>query len=225
MAIKEVVLERIPSQDAVLYINKSGISFSASFIKKEKLEAAEGVKFFVDDEDPYFLGFIFTSDSSTPNTLSLMASGRSKGGSAGVTIKAAELINKSIVLKSIQSLPNKLDRTFEINFNKQEKIYSILLRPNFEVTIKWSEKNRIPDSFSGIYRYLDNNGHIMYIGKGNIKSRASSPDRAQWGVAKIQYSVINSDEKSFYWENYYLERFVIMNGAKPPFNVIMGKSE
>ena len=173
MAIKEVVLERIPSQDAVLYINKSGISFSASFIKKEKLEAAEGVKFFVDDEDPYFLGFIFTSDSSTPNTLSLMASGRSKGGSAGVTIKAAELINKSIVLKSIQSLPNKLDRTFEINFNKQEKIYSILLRPNFEVTIKWSEKNRIPDSFSGIYRYLDNNGHIMYIGKGNIKSRAS----------------------------------------------------
>jgi len=225
MAIKEVVLERIPSQDAVLYINKSGISFSASFIKKEKLEAAEGVKFFVDDEDPYFLGFIFTSDSSTPNTLSLMASGRSKGGSAGVTIKAAELINKSIVLKSIQSLPNKLDRTFEINFNKQEKIYSILLRPNFEVTIKWSEKNRIPDSFSGIYRYLDNNGHIMYIGKGNIKSRASSPDRAQWGVAKIQYSVINSDEKSFYWENYYLERFVNMNGAKPPFNVIMGKSE
>ena len=47
MAIKEVVLERIPSQDSVLYINKSGISFSASFIKKEKLEAAEGVKFFV----------------------------------------------------------------------------------------------------------------------------------------------------------------------------------
>ena len=88
MAIKEVVLERIPSQDSVLYINKSGISFSASFIKKEKLEAAEGVKFFVDDEDPYYLGFIFTSDSSTPNTLSLMASGRSKGGSACVTIKA-----------------------------------------------------------------------------------------------------------------------------------------
>ena len=76
MVIKEVVLERIPSQDSVLYINKSGISFSASFIKKEKLEAAEGVKFFIDDEDPYFLGFVFTDDSNSPNTLSLMASGR-----------------------------------------------------------------------------------------------------------------------------------------------------
>lgn len=225
MAIKEVVLERIPSQDSVLYINKSGISFSASFIKKEKLEAAEGVKFFVDDEDPYYLGFVFTTDSSAPNTLSLMASGRSKGASAGVTIKAAELINKSIVLKSIQKLPNKLDRTFEINFDKQQKIYSILLRPNFEVTVNWSDKNRIPDSFSGIYRYLDNNGQTVYIGKGNIKARALSPERTQWGVTKIQYSVIANDEKSYYWENYYLERFVSINGAKPPFNVIMGKSE
>jgi hypothetical protein len=225
MAIKEVVLERIPSQDSVLYINKSGISFSASFIKKEKLEAAEGVKFFVDDEDPYYLGFVFTTDSSAPNTLSLMASGRSKGASAGVTIKAAELINKSIVLKSIQKLPNKLDRTFEINFDKQQKIYSILLRPNFEVTVNWSDKNRIPDSFSGIYRYLDNNGQTVYIGKGNIKARALSPERTQWGVTKIQYSVIENDEKSYYWENYYLERFVSINGAKPPFNVIMGKSE
>ena len=225
MAIKEVVLERIPSQDSVLYINKSGISFSASFIKKEKLEAAEGVKFFVDDEDPYYLGFIFTSDSSAPNTLSLMASGRSKGGSAGVTIKATELINKSIVLKSIQKMPNKLDRTFEIASDKQQKIYFILLRPNFEVTVNWSDKNRIPESFSGIYRYLDNNGQTVYIGKGNIKSRASSPERTEWGVAKIQYSVIDSDEKSFYWENYYLERFVSTNGARPPFNVIMGKSK
>lgn len=225
MAIKEVVLERIPSQDSVLYINKSGLSFSASFIKKEKLESAQGVKFFVDDEDPYYLGFIFTHDSSAPNTLSLMASGRSKGGSAGVTIKAAELINKSIVLKSIQNMPNKLDRTFEIAFDKKQKIYSIHLRPNFEITVNWSDKNRIPDSFSGIYRYLDNNGQTLYIGKGNIKARALSSDRAQWGVTKIQYSVIENDEKAYYWENYYLDRFVSINGAKPPFNVIMGKSE
>jgi len=53
MAIKEVSLDRIPAQDSVLYINKSGISFSANFIKKEKLQDAKGVKFFADDEDPY----------------------------------------------------------------------------------------------------------------------------------------------------------------------------
>jgi len=226
MALKEVVLERIPAQDSVLYINKSGISFSAKFIKKEKLENAEGVKFFLDDEDPYFLGFIFTNDSNTPNTLSLMASGRgTKGASAGVTIKARELINKNLVLKSIINLPNKFDRTFEITFDKQRKIFFILLRPNFEVTVNWSDRNKIPDSYSGIYRYLDRNSQTIYIGKGNIKVRANSPERVEWGVFKIQYSVIQSDEKSFYWENYYLERFVHSNGSKPPFNVIMGKSE
>ena len=225
MALKEVVLERIPSQDSVLYINKSGISFSANFMKKERLENAEGIKFFFDEDDPYFLGFLFTNDSSTPNTLSLMASGRSKGGSAGVTIKARELINKNLILKSIINLPNKVDRTFEIVFDKQRKIYFILLRPNFEVTVNWSDKNKIPESFSGIYRYLDRNSQIIYIGKGFIKNRASSPERVEWGVVKIQYSVIESDEKSFYWENYYLDRFVSVNGSKPPFNVIMGKAE
>lgn len=65
----------------------------------------------------------------------------------------------------------------------------------------------------------------MYIGKGNIRARALSPERTQWGVTRIQYSVIEGDDKSYYWENYYLERFVSINGAKPPFNVIMGKSE
>ena len=33
------------------------------------------------------------------------------------------------------------------------------------------------------------------------------------------------DEKSYSWENYYLERYVSTFGSKPPFNVIMGKSE
>ena len=225
MAIKEVALDRIPAQDSVLYINKSGITFSANFIKKHNLQDSEGVKFFQDDEDPYYLGFKFGSDSREPNTLSLLASGRSKGGSAGFTIKASELINKNSLLKSIQKLPEKQDRTFEIHFDKKTGIYSILLRPNFEISINWSEKSRIPEEYSGIYRYLNRDGSIIYIGKGAIKSRANSPERKDWGVERLEYSVITDDSKCYYWENYYLERFVAIHGAKPPFNVIMGKSE
>ena len=224
MAIKEVTLDRIPSQDAVLYINKSGLTFSANFIKKHDLQNSEGVKFFSDDDDPFFLGFKFAGDASEPNTLTLLASGRSKGGSAGFTIKATELINKNAILKSIQKLPEKQDRTFEIFFDKKNSMYSILLRPNFEITIHWSERNKIPEEYSGIYRYSNKEGQTLYIGKGDIKSRANSPERKDWGVSKIEYSVILDDTKCFYWENYYLERFVTTYGAKPPFNVIMGKS-
>ena len=225
MAVKEVSLDRIPSQDAVLYINKSGITFSANFIKKHKLQSHQGVKFFVDDEDPYYLGFKFTLETTEANTLSLLASGRSKGGSAGFTIKASELINKNAILKNIQKLPEKADRTFEIMFNKKNDIFSIILRPNFEISVNWSERNRIPENYMGIYKYLSKDNQVLYIGKGNIKMRALSIDRNDWGVHKIQYSVIDNEESSFYWENYYLERFVSLNGAKPPFNVILGKRE
>ena len=166
MALKEVTLERIPSQDSVLYVNKSGLTFSANFIKKNNLQDAQGVKFFSDDEDPYYLGFKFVADSSEPNTLTLLASGRSKGGSAGFTIKASELINKNAILKSVQKLPEKQDRTFEIHFDKREKIYSILLRPNFEISTNWADKNKIPEEYLGIYRYLNKDGQILYIGKG-----------------------------------------------------------
>lgn len=225
MVIKEVSLNRIPAQDSVLYINKSGITFSAHFIKKHELSQHKGVKFFSDDEDPYYLGFKFTMDTSGTNTLSLMASGRSKGGSAGVTLKAGELINRSTVLRSIQKLKVKTDKTFEIFFDPKLDLYSVMLRPNFEITINWSDRNKIPDNVIGIYQYVSKDSQVLYIGKGKIKSRANSPERNEWGIAKIQYSVLNDDEKCFFWENYHLERYVSTTGAKPPFNVIMGKSE
>ena len=225
MAIKEVSLNRIPAQDSVLYVNKSGITFSAHFIKKHDLTNHKGIKFFSDDEDPYYLGFKFTKDNSGPNTLSLMASGRSKGGSAGVTLKAAELINGSTVLKSIQKLKDKTDKTFEIVFDPKLDLYSVMLRPNFEITVNWSDRNKISDNLIGIYRYVSRDSQVLYIGKGKIKSRANSPERNEWGIAKIQYSVLNDDERCFFWENYHLEKFVASTGARPPFNVIMGKSD
>ena len=224
MVIREVPLERVPSQDAVLYINKSGITFSARFIKKEGLEKAESVKFFLDDEDPHFLGFMFFEEVGVSNTLSLMASGRSKGGSAGATIKAAELINSNPILKSIQKLPRKQDRTFEISKDRKTGIYSISLRPTFEISLSWENRNQIPDSYLGIYRYVNRDGQVIYIGKGSIKSRANSPERKEWGISRIEYSVLSSDEECFRWESYYIDRYVEMNGARPPLNLVMGKN-
>jgi len=225
MAIKEVSLDRIPAQDSVLVINKSGISFSAKFVKKEKLQDAKGVKFFVDDVDPYYLGFKFKNELDEPNTLSLIASGRTRGGGAGFTIKAAELINKNPILKNVQKMNSKQDRTFEIFFDKKESIYSILVRPNFEIIVNYLDKNTIPEAFKGIYRYRNKEDQIIYIGKGGIKTRVNSPERRDWGIQKIEYSILLDDELSFYWENYYLDRYLSTHGSKPPFNVIMGKSE
>ena len=146
MAVREVILERIPARDSVMVINQSGISWSASFIKKEKLEKMQGVSFLTDDEDPYFLGFSFHEIAGRANTLSLVQSGRSKGGSAGFTVKAQELISSNKVLLETIKLPNKQQRTFEIFKEKQEVHYKVLLRPMFEHAVKWSDRNKIEPS-------------------------------------------------------------------------------
>ena len=57
MAIRPIVLERKPSTGSVLAFSRSGISLSAAFISENKLENKEGIKFFRDDDDEYWLGF------------------------------------------------------------------------------------------------------------------------------------------------------------------------
>lgn len=167
MVIKEIPLNHIPAQDSVLYINKSGITFSVHFIRKHDLSQHKGVKFFSDDEDRYYLGLQFTTENSEPNTLLLMASGRSRGGSAGVTLKAAELINRRSVLKNIQNLKDKAKKTFEISFDSQLGLYSVILSPIVQITVNWTDKHKIPENLIGIYRYLSRDGQVLYIGKSN----------------------------------------------------------
>ena len=220
MAIREIRLERIPSQDAVFTINKTGIYFSAEFIRKFGLQKMEGITFLKDDDDPYFLGFKFRDSLRYPNTLALQANGRDTV--SGLMIKGSELISKSPVLQRIQKSLNKSDRTFELTYEKQGDYYFTFLRPIFELIVNWENRNTIPDDARGIYRYVDKNEQVLYIGKGVIKQRASSPERSDWGVHKIEYSILDDENKALEWESYYLDQFRSSNGLLPPFNRISG---
>ena len=224
MVIKEVILERIPAKDSVIYLNKSGISFSAAFVRKHNLTESEGVKFFVDDEDPHFLGFEFVNDTSQKNTLSLVASGRSKGGSAGFTVKAQELMRSNPILSTIASFEKKDDRTFEVSFDKKRKLFYIRLKPCFEFSVAWEARNTIPNGTKGIYRYLNKDEQVIYIGKGEIRSRADSSERREWQIRKIEYSIIEEEESSYFWEAHYIARHVSTYGTKPTYNLVLGHS-
>ena len=224
MVIKEVVLERIPSKDSVIYINKSGISFSAAFIRKQGLMKAEGVKFFLDDEDPYYLGFRFSESISEPNTLRLVAMGRSKGGSAGYTVKASELMRRNPVIAKVSQFPTKVDRTFEASYDKENKLFFAQLKPCFEISVSWEARSSIPEQIKGIYRYLNKENQVIYIGKGAVRARADSPERRDWQIRRIEYSVLSDESASFYWEDYYISRHQSDFGSKPVFNLISGHS-
>lgn len=219
---KKIILERIPSTSNTLTISKSGIGFSAKFIKSNNLEEKESIQFFSDSENIYKLGFKFLDEIGGPGTLSLMKSGR-KGTTSGRTVKATELISKVRILQEIQKNPIKQNRTFEIkNIKEDSGIFYIDLIPCFEFTKKIEKIGDLDDSVKGIYRYRNSEGTVIYIGKGTIKQRARSSERREWGINLIEYSIIADDEEAYKWEDYYLAKHFEEHGAKPSFNVIMG---
>jgi hypothetical protein len=218
MTIRKIILNRIPSQDEVLTIGKSGFTFGANFIKGNKLENKKSISFFSNDEDTYWLGFQFFDETGNPDSLGLM----SRKGSSTRGIKGSELINNNRILKAIQNESLKADRMFPIDFDKNNSCYFILLRPSFETKIQFEKKSEIPAETKGIYRYRDQKNSVIYIGKGDIKDRAADAQRRDWGIRDIEYSIINNDEKCYYWESYYIDQYIREFGAKPPLNRIAG---
>ena len=220
MAIRPIVIDRKPSAEHVLSFSKSGITLSAKFIREKELSDYEGIVFYRDDEDDYWLGFRLIQENNQADSLGLVAN----SSAASRYVKASEIINKTPVLSHIQGLEYKADRTFEIQWDKSNKLWFIRLRPVFERAVLWPDRNLIPDEVMGIYRYWSKNGDLLYIGKGWIKARANSPERQQWGIHKVEYSILPNDDESLRWESFYLEEHKNRYGVLPPYNRISGHS-
>ena len=224
MAIRPIILESVPITRDVVMISNSGISFSASFIKNKELLTMLSVEFFMDDEDQYKLLFRFYDEEGLPNALALKKQGRG-AVSNGRTTRAQSLFSKNRVLSSIQKLDNKSSKIFDIKFDKFNKYYFISLRPSFENFVLKTNSSSLPSNAIGIYRYLDKNGDVIYIGEGVIKERLQSTERKDWGIHKIEYSILNSKDESLKWESFYIGEYTNHFGLLPPFNRISGHSQ
>lgn len=221
MAWNEVKLERVYYGEDILTISKNGIFFNAQFVKKNIPDHLKGVKILSDDTNQYKFGFKFVPENgSHSNTLSLLRRKKLNGAS----VSSTQLLYKFPILKAYTKYESRSER--RVHIHKDERLdncFYINLTPSFEHTIKFEDLSQIPSGTSGIYRYLSNNSEIIYIGKGNIKDRAKAADRVEWNIKTIQYSIIESDDDAYYWENYHLEEFIKKNGGKPPFNINNGR--
>lgn len=225
MAIVEIIFNRTKgNHDEVLTITKNGLAFSASFIKNQKLEQKQAVKFYKDSENEYWLGFEFFDDKATTNSLALQSSATDGKSTFTRTLKATALFSSSIILQAIRENPNKLSKVFEIKKDKVNGKFFISLRPVFEKSIRFEERSSINSEIQGIYRYLNEKGEIIYIGKGFIKDRANSPERIKWQIKKIQYSELFTEEDCFKWESYYIDEYESEHGMIPVFNEIKGRN-
>ena len=102
--------------------------------------------------------------------------------------------------------------------------WTIRLAPWFEHSVQPADIGSV-EAAAGIYRYLDADGGVIYIGKGEVAARFRSPERREWDIAKVEYSEIDGEAKQYEWESFHMERFrERQNNRLPYFNRVSGRS-
>lgn len=206
------------ANEPLITVSGESFNFNASFAREAELRKYSKVSVFIDEKE-YKIGFEFHSRENERNTFTLQF--RVEKG-AGATIKAQEIIRNTPFIKKINSLRNAVDRRFPVAFDRIEKLYVINLSPAFEISI--DDNKSVSSETKGIYRYLDGDV-IVYIGRGNIKSRMNSPERKEWKFDKIQYSIVEDQEKQAEWEAYWIRRHrEDHHGLLPYYNKIEGRN-
>jgi hypothetical protein len=221
MSIRPIVLETVAASDQVLVFSPKRISLSAKFVRENKLSDMGFVLFLQDDEDPYWLGFRFFPSNPPVGSLAVVKS--SESATRGIT--ATGLINRSSVLSAIAKTKDKSSRTFAIDRDKVNDCWFVRLRPSFERVALLKDKNSIAPGVRGIYRYFDIQNSLLYIGQGIIRDRIDSPERSTWGIHRIEYSILETEQDCLAWESHYLLEHVERFGVKPPLNRVMGHSQ
>jgi hypothetical protein len=221
LAIRPVVLGGNQSSEEVLNIAPKNSSFSAKFIRNNNLEDMEFIQFLMDDENPFWLGFRFFKDKGPYGCLTL-------GGSADSATKrftSTGLVNGNPLLTAIARKADPASKTFSIQFDKRNECWFIELVPSFEKSFLLKDKATIPYEAKGIYRYLGIQGELLYIGKGRVRDRLESPERKEWGIHRIEYSIIETDDEALQWEAHYISEHVQRFGVLPPMNRVKGHSQ
>lgn len=197
-------------------IRKQHLGFNEVFVKLADLQKFNKVQIFIDNES-FKIGFKFHRGGH-PDYLTLFSDNPSHKTKA---TSAVQLIREYPFLKKIAELESHLDRQFVVLKDGQDKsLWAAQLYPAFErSTDSKSELSKL----KGIYRYKKEDGEIVYIGRGNILSRANSPERSRWVFDLIEYSVIDDATQQAKWEAHWLNKFVEQNGRLPIYNNLRPK--
>jgi hypothetical protein len=208
--IKKIIVQK---DEPSVTVSQNRFSFNAVMKKLAELDKYTHVTFYVDEENRR-IAFEFKQNSNDEDDYQIIKI------KSQIICASREIFKKQWVAKV-----NELKGQNVFAAKHEGKKWIITLCPAFENQIKRDDAKNIPVDIKGIYRYLDT-GRIVYIGKGNIKTRLNSSERGNWKFDLIEYSIINDDEKAFEWENYWIEKYKDENkGQLPTYNLISGHSE
>lgn len=231
MALKLFKPKKYTKFEEYIAFNKSGMYFSAGFVKAQNLDKSQYIKFYIDDEDEYKFAVSFSEEEDEDSLALTRTRGSRSNPANSFYVNAAKIRNTIPSIKKFykaylgsSNSEYKLDNKFQLKFDRasseqvNKKVFIFHLLPTFE---KECEPAFIPEG-SGIYRYLNENGSIIYIGKGNLKQRFSEFGREDWGVKKVEYSLVEDKERQEELETYYLDLYEKRHGVLPRENKVRG---
>ena len=219
MGVKIFIPPHTSKFDHNLSITAQGFGFSAKFIKDNNLEKNKFVQFGEDTENKFkfYVGF---PENNSESCFELQ--GHSKKN-FNRTVKAGFFINSNDILKEIKNDKSLTaqQRRFNLEYDKNNSMYFFQVIPNFESSCS-------PDNLEDvqcIYRYLNNDNIVIYIGIGNLKKRFKAPEKSSWisEVKTIEYSLVEDKNDREKFENISLKAYVSKYGQKPIYNKNLGK--
>lgn len=198
-----------------LRITSSGCYFTAAFMKRNNLTKSNSVRFYEFQDNQYKFGVEFSNSTEFAGGFSLVRNGRAVNS---CMTNPRSFVNNYPVLKEIIKDKTNKNR-FKITYDKLEKCFTFNIVPSFEYK---DYPSSIPDGAVGIYRYKDNNDNIIYIGRGNIKDRLKSPERKNWAVNIVEYSLVKDQADMKKYENFHIKKYKALYNRLPVHNLISG---
>lgn len=201
----------------VITIRRGGaLAISADFIRKAEISDCTRASLFL-SPDGYRLGLRFHCDQRDDDAFIMSLDGGGKT-SLNRLITAGALVRQSPVITALLREAGRTARRYE-PWRDQHGVWVVDLAPCFERTVRTvAELDR---NATGIYRYRFG-ADVIYIGRGRLFERASSPDRRGWEFDRIEFSVLNDDKAEQRWEAHWLNEHRDRYGRWPTYNRVGG---
>ena len=203
------------NEEPFVTVSPIEFGFNAVFARLAEIRADKHVTIHV-DPDNRKLGFEFHEEKGRDG---YTLTSHTKGRYSYFRCSSKALLKKYEWVRCVSKLSGA-GRRFRPR--KEGQLWVIQLCPAFEER-RARESANITPGIRGVYRYLRENGEIVYIGRGDIKARLASPERADWDFDQIEYSIVEDPDQQVLWETFCIDRFKEGHkGALPFYNRVSG---
>lgn len=202
--------------------------FNAKFTRDAALNRDKTVSIHVDRRSRGLAFEFHTEERDHSYTLGYQ-SGSTKGAKRGAMYCTAALVfsqhNWVHAVAHLPSRPRKA-RRFIPERRGMTDILVFQPCPAFEIQIDRGHSESIPYDAYGIYRYVSDEGEIVYIGRGRIKARLAEAQRRKWTFSNVEHAIVADENERTKCEAFWIERFKQENNENPPvFNAISLKAD